>query len=586
MIAWTEGEKTVICGSMQCPYYIFGAVQKMLGCKRDELQIIQAETAAASAARRLPLPSGLPGGGGRAQDGPPGQGDLRPPGGYDRHVQAAPGYMTYRTAISGGKIVAMDIDVTLNGGAYTTLSKVVLQRAIIGANGVYRVDHLRVRGRAVKTNTVPCGAFRGFGAPQTFFGAEMHMCHLARELGMEPLALKQQYMARQGEETSTGGRYHFPIYLPEMIEKAKAMSGFEEKRNAFLNQDPKGRYLRGMGIALAFHGCGFTGSGERDHIKAVAKLHKYADDTVEVLVSNSDMGQGVETTFSKIVSRVLGLPLDRVLINNPDTDRVPDSGPTVASRSVMTVGKLLERAAGKLKETWKPGEEQIIEEHYREPDFMIPFDLETFQGDAYPTYDWSVDVVEVCVDALTGETEIKGAWAVYDIGVAIDENILRGQMEGGLLQGLGYASMEQMDAKDGVIRNNSFTDYIIPTSADVPVMEVATIDNPYLTGPSARRERERCLWTARRPPIWTLWNRPWAAGFTISPSRWRTRLRDWRRCTDGTRHFLCVKRSARQVGRAGREAPARRAAGGLSSDGRQMRLQRGRVRRLLRSDGP
>ncbi len=484
MIAWVENEKTVICGSLQCPYYVFGAVQKMLGCKDDELRILQAETGggfggkedfpshlacqAAVAARKTGLPVKVI---------------------FSRREDMAstskrhPAHMRYRTALSGGKITAMDIEVTLNAGAYTTLSKVVLQRSVIGAGGVYRVENLRVRGRAVRTNTVPCGAFRGFGAPQTFFGAEMHMSHLARVLGTEPLELKTRYMVRQGDSTSTSGRFHTPVLLPEMIRRAKEMSGYEEKRKAYARQDPDGRYRRGIGISLAFHGCGFTGSGERDHIKAVARLKKNPDDTVEILVSNSDMGQGVETTFSKIVAQALALPLERVLIRNPDTDRVPDSGPTVASRSIMTVGRLLERAALRLKQEWKPGEEQLIEERYKEPDFMIPFDPESFQGDAYPTYNWSVDVVEVCVDALTGETEITGAWAVYDVGVPIDENILRGQMEGGLLQGLGWASMEQMDAKDGRIRNGSFTDYIIPTAADVPVLEVDTVINPYVDGP-------------------------------------------------------------------------------------------------------
>ena len=185
----------------------------------------------------------------------------------------------------------------------------------------------------------------------------------------------------------------------------------------------------------------------------------------------------------EIVAQALALPLERVLIRNPDTDRVPDSGPTVASRSIMTVGRLLERAALRLKQEWKPGEEQLIEERYKEPDFMIPFDPESFQGDAYPTYNWSVDVVEVCVDALTGETEITGAWAVYDVGVPIDENILRGQMEGGLLQGIGYASIEQM-AADGIknalvfatsawgglldlMRRQAATDRVVPALRDV-----------------------------------------------------------------------------------------------------------------------
>lgn len=235
---------------------------------------------------------------------------------------------------------------------------------------------------------------------------------------------------------------------------------------------------------MAYHGAGFTGSGERDLIKAVAKLHKLSDGRVEILTSITDMGQGSKTTFTKIVSRELGVPLRSIIILNPDTDRVPDSGPTVASRSLMVVGELLRRAAARLRSEWKEGLEQIIEERFKEPDFVIPFSLETFKGDAYPAYSWSVNVVEVEVDTLTGESKILGAYGSYDVGTPIDENIVIGQMEGGLLQGIGYGSMEEMHTDSrGRIRSNSFSDYIIPTSMDVANMQVVLHVEEYPAGP-------------------------------------------------------------------------------------------------------
>ena len=196
------------------------------------------------------------------------------------------------------------------------------------------------------------------------------------------------------------------------------------------------------------------------------------------------MGQGIKTTLCKIVANELNLPLESVFYDNPDTDRVPDSGPTVASRSLMTVGELLRRAAIQLRSIWQEGEDQTVEERFKEPDFVIPFDLETFTGDAYPTYAWAVCAAEVQVDTLTGVNELTGVWASFDVGTPMDMNIVVGQMEGGLLQGLGYASMEQMatDAT-GRIRNNSFTDYIIPTSVDVPVMQVQMHIQEYPLGP-------------------------------------------------------------------------------------------------------
>ena len=176
--------------------------------------------------------------------------------------------------------------------------------------------------------------------------------------------------------------------------------------------------------------------------------------------------------------------MDKVIIENPDTDRVPDSGPTVASRSLMTVGELLRRAAIKLRSEWRDGEEQVVEEHFKEPDFVIPFYLDKFQGDAYPTYAWGVNAIELEVDTLTGIAKILGAYASFDVGTPIDYNIVMGQMEGGLLQGIGYSSMEIMktDSK-GRIRNNSLSDYIIPTALDVPNLVCMLHVEEYPDGP-------------------------------------------------------------------------------------------------------
>ncbi|WP_347177734.1 xanthine dehydrogenase family protein molybdopterin-binding subunit [Kribbibacterium absianum] len=244
------------------------------------------------------------------------------------------------------------------------------------------------------------------------------------------------------------------------------------------------RYRRGIGMSLYFHGAGFTGTGERDTIKATAKLHKYPDGTVEVLASNGEIGQGLRTTFPKIVANELNIPLEKVFYNHPDTARVPDSGPTVASRSLMTVGELLRHAAVKLRSDWKEGEDQVVTEHYKQPDFMIDFDMATFSGDAYPTYAWGVNAIEVELDTYTGLVKILGAYGNFDVGTPIDWNIVMGQMEGGFLQGIGYASIEQIGYdKTGRIRNRSFSDYLIPTAMDVPNMQCLLHVEKYPYGP-------------------------------------------------------------------------------------------------------
>jgi CO/xanthine dehydrogenase Mo-binding subunit len=483
MLAYPEGDSVVIRGSIQCPYYVHTAVSKAMDLDCQSVRVIQEVTGGGFGGKE-DYPSIL-----ACQVAAAAKKAGRPVKViFDRREDMEctskrhPSVSTYRVAVRDGRVTAMDIDVIYNSGAYTTLTPVVLQRGLICSSGVYTIENLRVRGRAVKTNTVPCGAYRGFGAPQTFFAVEMMMDHIAKKLGVDSLEFKEKHLAKQGDETSTSGRYHFHVPLPEMIDRIDAMSGFREKRRLYQNQS--GRTRKGVGLSLFFHGCGFTGSGERDFIKAVVQLKKNADDTVTILAANSDIGQGVKTTFSKIVADTLGISLDNVIFDNPDTAFVPDSGPTVASRSIMTVGELLRRAAEQLKADWKPGAEQIAEEHFIEPEFVIPFHIEDFKGDAYPTYSWGANVVEVETDTLTAEIKILGAWGVFDVGVPIDDTIIRGQMEGGMLQGLGYASTEQMTYNNrGVIRNNSFTDYIIPTAVDVPKLETDIINNPYSHGP-------------------------------------------------------------------------------------------------------
>lgn len=483
MIAYPHEGRMTVRGSMQCPYYVHGAVAKALGYDAKDVQIIQDVTGGGFGGKEA-FPSIL-----ACQTAVAAKKANKPVKIiFDRREDMEftskrhPSICTYKIAMKDGQITGMDIDVLFNGGAYTTLSAVVLQRGLICSSGVYRIDNLRVRGRAVKTNTVPCGAFRGFGAPQTFFAVEMMMNHVAKEIGVDPLELKEKYIVKQGDSTSTSGKYHFHVPLPEMLQKIDELSNCREKLKLYKNQT--GRYRKGMGMSMFFHGCGFTGSGERDLIKAVVKIKKNTDDTVEVLVSNSDIGQGLKTTFCKIVADTLGIDYDRVFNENPDTDRVPDSGPTVASRSLMTVGALLKRAAEKLKKEWKSGEEQIIEERFAQPDFVIPFSLNEFKGDAYPTYSWGVNAIEVEVDTLTATTKVIGAWGVFDVGVPVDMNIIQGQMQGGLLQGIGYASMEQLECNEkGRIRNNSFSDYIIPTAMDVPNLVTEIINNPYSYGP-------------------------------------------------------------------------------------------------------
>jgi CO/xanthine dehydrogenase Mo-binding subunit len=193
------------------------------------------------------------------------------------------------------------------------------------------------------------------------------------------------------------------------------------------------------------------------------------------------MGQGNETTLKRIVTNTLGIPIEQATMNYPDTDVVPDSGPTAASRTIIIVGFLFEKCAKHLKEIWKPGVRQEYVETYVGPEY-IHWDENTMQGDAYPGYAWGVNIVEVEFDPITYQISVLNTWSTYDVGRVVDERIAVGQADGGLLQGLGYGYLETMKCENGRFKNRNLSDYIIPTFEDAPHMETAFIDNPFPYG--------------------------------------------------------------------------------------------------------
>ena len=470
-----EGIK--LTGSYQCPYYVKNAVINTLGWEPDRIRVVQAVTGGAFGGKeefpsliscqvavacvKLKKTIKLV---------------------YDRGEDMAvttkrhPSLIEYEAALDrDDNIIGIKMDVKLDGGATTGLSAVVLQRSMIASCGVYAFDNVYVTGGVYLTNTVPNGAFRGFGAPQTFFAIETFINHLARHLGADPVDLRLKYLARKGDSTSTGGLYRDPILMEEMLEDVMIRSGYREKAAKYADPEDS----RGIGLSLFLHGCGFTGSGEAEHIKAKVFLRRDDEGKVYILISNVDMGQGFKTAMIKVVAHTLGLSADQVVFDNPDTKYVPDSGPTVASRSTMIVGRLLVEACGKLEARQGPC---TVEANYSQPDY-IKWDLEKMEGDAYPAYSWGINVIEVDTDRDTLEMKVTGAWTVHDVGKAIDDRIVKGQVDGGLLQGVGYGLWEKMEVTGGRVRQSTVTDYIIATASDFVDVDDVLFDNPYALGP-------------------------------------------------------------------------------------------------------
>ena len=475
-IADMEDGKFVFYASAQCPFYIRKSIAGLLDIPYDDIIVRQCTTGGAFGGKEH-FPDVLCGALLVAEN------KIRKPIKmvFDREedtqfsVKRHPSKCIYKTAVKDGKITGVYGHIYYNCGAYLSSSYVVLQRGVFHGNGVYTFDNTYLKGEGIGTNMFPSCAFRGFGAPQTIFAIETHLDHLAHHLGVDPLEFKMQYLAKKGDETTTNGHIIEEVKLPEMLDVITRESDYWRKAKEY-----KPGCGRGIGIALYNHGGAFTGNGEQAIIKAHARLVKTGD-RVSIQVGSTEMGQGFKTSLRKICAATLGVSIDQIEYLDPDTSKVVDSGPTAASRSTMVVGRLVERAAQEMKERWSEGD-FTTEVEYEHPD-GDPSEQATFRGDAYLGYGWGVACVEVEVDKLTNEVKTLGVWSSHEIGKAIDELIVHGQINGGILQSLGYGSMEKLEVKGGRFKQKSMSDYVIPTSMDFPKQFYHIQENPYPWGP-------------------------------------------------------------------------------------------------------
>lgn len=479
-----DGEMTVY-GSLQCPYYVHKALVVLLKLPPERVRVVQTETGGgfggkeeypsmlACHAAILALQANRP---------------VKMI--YDRvedllaTTKRHPSIVRHRTGLTrDGRITAMDVDVVMDGGAYATLSAVVLSRGVIHAAGPYRCDHIRIRGRAMQTNTPPNGAFRGFGAPQTQFAIEAHIDRIAEQLKIDPVRLREINALKPGDTTATGQKLGKDASALPVLREAVKRSQFNKRRKQLAGTN------RGIGLSLFLHGSGFTGGGE---VKLASKASlELTARGARILVASTEIGQGTRTMHAQIVADALGVPYDAIDVNAADTRFVPDSGPTVASRTCMIVGKLLERCAREMRQrlgTLTPAQyfkkhgSFTVTEQYEPPPGLLWND-ETYAGDAYGSYAWGCNVVELEVDPVTFEVTPINVVAVAEIGKAIHPMMAIGQIEGGTAQGIGYALTEEVVMKDGRMANAQLTNYIIPTPQDAAPMDVGLLESPYRHGP-------------------------------------------------------------------------------------------------------
>ncbi len=494
-----EDGGVTVHGSLQCPYYIHKAMKRALDMSDELAVVVQAET----------------GGGFGGKEEYPSVVALhasllalkcRKPVRmiYDRHEDISattkrhPAVIRYRSGVSAtGELVAQEIEVIMDGGAYCTLTPVVLSRGILHAGGPYRCENVRITGRAMATNTPPNGAFRGFGAPQTEFAAEMQVNRIAEALDASPLDLRRRWVYREGDTTPTGQVLRESVGGTDVLEAAAAAAGFDrthaQTRSMREARTDGARTATGIGMALAWHGAGFTGSGEV-RLASVASLEITDDGRIRILTASTEMGQGTKTIFPQIVAEALGVDYDEVEIAPQDTSIVPDSGPTVASRTAMVVGGLLIRAAEKLRKRVEDAAGRPFSEAYRDAGPMRideqfvaypgePFDDTNYTGDAYPAFGWAAAVARVDVDLDTGEVAVRECVSADDIGRVIHPILAEGQVEGGTLQAIGYATIEEMKLVGGRYLNDRLATYLIPTSLDAPRLRSILVEKPFSGAP-------------------------------------------------------------------------------------------------------
>jgi CO/xanthine dehydrogenase Mo-binding subunit len=499
---WNSTTGVTVWGSLQCPFYVHKSLLAVFDLPEDKVRVIQTETGGAFGGKEdypsilaahaalLAMKSGHP---------------VKMV--YDRMEDLAattkrhPSRVRHRTALDkDGKLLAMDIDVATDGGAYSTLSSTVLSRATLHSPGPYVCPNVRVRSHAWATNTVPYGAFRGFGAPQAIFAVERHMDEIAAAIGIDPIELRRRNFLHDGDTTATEQVMREPVILDQLLDRALKESDYHVRRARFAYENATCAVKRGMGISAFFHGSGFTGSGER-YLNSLAGLDVIPEGKVRVLVANTEFGQGTNTILTQIAAEAIGIGYDDVVMAPADTGIVPNSGPTVASRTSMVVGRLIERAGLQLVAMLR--EHAELGEHFSSEEFFaacerhraaqgevkslrryeappnIFWDDQKYRGEAYPAYAWSIQIAQVAVDTITYSAEVEDFWAVQEVGRVLNPVLAGGQIEGGIAQGIGYALYEKVLLQNGHMINNQMTNYIMPTAEDVPPIHVFFEEIPF-----------------------------------------------------------------------------------------------------------
>ena len=524
-------DEITVYGSMQCPFYVQRAVSDIIGYPWSKVTIVQTTTGGAFGGKEE-QPNQIAGlvALGAYLTKKPVKYVFTREDDIENTSKRHPAIIRIKTgATKDGLLTTVQVEYLMNSGAYATLSPAVLYRGCLHAVGPYRCSNVDVQAYAIATNLVPFGAFRGFGSPQVLFACEEQMDRIAAQLNLDPTDFREKNLIRAGDTTSFGQVVDHSVGMLETLKQAKKKSVWEEKWkpapsfNRVMEESEKGNYLwKGIGVSTIFYGLGLGSAGK--HLSRTGSyVQLEPDGSVLFAVGTTEIGQGMITVLSQIVADELGVDYTKVRMAPVDTSRVPDSGPTVASRSTTFSGRSLQHACKQIKSkmfeiiapnletvsselqieggdiVMKSGEKRISVEDaikimYQERgqvafagwDVAPPtdFDNEKGQGNPYVTYSWCSNIAEVEVDVQTGTVHVKNIWAAHDVGKAINPQTLEGQIEGGTLQGLGLGRYEEIVfTPAGEVLSNNLGTYLVPTTKDTPKIHSIIVEEPWKDGP-------------------------------------------------------------------------------------------------------
>jgi len=373
-------------------------------------------------------------------------------------------------ATRDGKVIAAETHVIADAGAYCYTTNKVLGNTTIVCSGPYEIPNISVDVDGYYTNNPPSGAFRGFGAPQGIFAAEMQMNKLAEALGMDPVELRMRNLLRDGSLTAMGTPLPGGVSLVEVTERCALSAGWVRTEEGW--KKPETSRLKpttGLGFAVGFKNVGFS-FGYQENCWAQVELQGTGEiETAIVRIGSAEVGQGSHTVIRQMAAEALGVPLQRVRLEAADTASSPgSSGSVSASRMTFMAGNAIRGAAAAALEKWRAEERPAVAEYTYLAPKTTPFDPETGYSTPNFAYGYVAQAVEVEVDAETGTLRLLRVVSVNDVGCAINPQQVEGQIEGGVVQALGWATTENFITEGGRVITDRLSTYLIPTVLDVP----------------------------------------------------------------------------------------------------------------------